>query len=249
MKLLKSKILFIALVGAIALAGCSGAPPANTSSTDSSAPSDIASVDSESTGSGTTDNVKPSSDSAEADSEGVAEEEPVSQENLYRGVLKSIENGQFLLEQAAGRDYGFSAIAVNIPDTVADTTAFAIGDYIQINHNGRTTRSIPPQATAVQAVKLSQPADALVINGVVTSETNESGSHMLTINKLMDDESTGEEIILIFDDQAALIPADLDLSPGAKISAFSRGIMTMSLPPQCPVTEIAAFTYQPSAAQ
>lgn len=87
--------------------------------------------------------------------------------------------------------------------------ALAVGQYVYIDYDGKMTRSLPPQVFAMRVY-------AHVVSGTVTAV--EEGSVTL--------DQDGSPVVVHLPEGA---PA---LAPGQHVTAYTSGMMTMSLPPQ-----------------
>lgn len=97
-------------------------------------------------------------------------------------------------------------------DTIIEgAEAIEIGQVVRVVYDGKMTRSIPPQITALLV-------GVYAVEGEVTAIENGA----LTVKRV----DTGEEVIITLPQDAQ------EIAVGDVITAYTTGAMTMSLPPQ-----------------
>ena len=106
-------------------------------------------------------------------------------------------------------------VQVNLGDDTlydgADPDELAVGQYIQVMYDGKMTRSLPAQITALKV-------GLYPVSGVV----KELGENSVTLSR----EEIGDEVIVFLPEGAEA------LSVGDSVTAYTNGAMTMSLPAQ-----------------
>lgn len=161
---------------------------------------------------------------------------------LYRGTITEIQGNVYRMEMAPGRNYGEEVLLVTMEQ---DTPVYAIpetglqtGDYIEIYYT-MLQETYPAQTTALGVNYLAPNAEDVVFNGVVQSieQENEEGLAMLLLG------DNGQEALFRTGGQTQIYMDKADIVPGAHLSIFFNGVMTLSLPPQSTADEIAPFTY------
>lgn len=123
------------------------------------------------------------------------------------GVVQEIADGYYIILQEDG-----GRVQVNIynEETLFEGKVPEVGDWIHVLYNGMMTRSLPPQINAMRI-------GCYVRTGNVV-ELTETGF-------TLDD---GLEIIEVHADAALMA----GLEPGANVTVYFNGAMTMSLPAQ-----------------
>ena len=106
-------------------------------------------------------------------------------------------------------------VQVNLGDDTlydgADSDELAVGQYIQVMYDGKMTRSLPAQITALKV-------GLYPVSGVV----KEVAENSVTLSR----EEIGDEVIVFLPEGAEA------LSVGDSVTAYTNGAMTMSLPAQ-----------------
>lgn len=90
-----------------------------------------------------------------------------------------------------------------------DAGSLAVGQYIYVDYDGKMTRSLPPQVFALR-----------LVTHRVTGTVRAVQDSMVTIDR------DGEEIIVHLPEGAP------ELAVGQKVTAYTNGVTTLSLPPQ-----------------
>ena len=127
------------------------------------------------------------------------------------------ELGGEIIEIADGyiviMDHVHGAVQVNLSDDTlydgADLEELAVGQFIQVMYDGKMTRSIPAQVTALKV-------GLYPVSGVVSA----IGEGSVTLSR----EEIGDEVI-VFLPEGAAVP-----SVGDSVTAYTNGAMTMSIP-------------------
>lgn len=170
---------------------------------------------------------------------------------LYRGEVTEIrEDGSLLVAQVDGYNYGQPSILFHVDEnTVTDSDGFALaeGAYVEIEYNGLLARSLPAQGMAQQITVLSSFSEGVVVNGILMSVT--MGEDYYTLNLLpfgADDSALQNQVILQVPKDALQGLGEADLVEGAQLSAVTKGVAALSLPPQMPV--VALMPYLPAQA-
>ena len=122
------------------------------------------------------------------------------------GVITEITDAYILINTP---DQG--EVQVNVGEqTVYEGTAIAVGDYIHVTYDGKMTRSLPPQISALRV-------GCYVRTGVVGAV--EEGGFMLS--------AEGEEIRV--NAEASVMEG---VAEGMTVTVYFNGAMSMSLPAQ-----------------
>lgn len=148
--------------------------------------------------------------------------------------------------------------------------ALAAGGYVEVKYNGILTRSLPPQASALSVRLLSPHTEGIVVNGIARSaEETEDGWRIVLepfANQAAADAhqaaapeeasaAPGREsdtgsgffgeanlVILVVPSNALEGLEKDDLTPGVWLSAVTKGIAALSMPPQMPVLALLPYT-------
>ena len=126
------------------------------------------------------------------------------------GRITEIADGYIVMETLM-----HGMVQVNLGDDTlydgADPDELAVGQYIQVMYDGKMTRSLPAQITALKV-------GLYPVSGVV----KELGENSVTLSR----EEIGDEVIVFLPEGAQA------LSVGDSVTAYTSGAMTMSLPAQ-----------------
>lgn len=146
-------------------------------------------------------------DVAADEQETAAEEESFDIAELY-GTVIEVTDAYVLLESAE-----FGKVQANLTDdtTLEGVEKVEIGQVIKVLYDGKMTRSIPAQVTAM-----------LVGVYAVEGEVTEMADGRITVKRA----DTGEEVIISLPEGAQ------EIAVGDVVTAYTNGISTMSLPPQ-----------------
>lgn len=138
------------------------------------------------------------------------EEEQVQEVYELSGEILELGEGFLLLQDAVQGE-----VQVNLSeDTLfegAELDELAAGQFVLVLYNGMMTRSLPPQVTALKV-------GVYAITGEVTGA--EEGSFTLLRDEI------GDEVI-VFLSEGGEAPAE-----GERVTVYTNGAMTMSLPAQ-----------------
>ena len=133
------------------------------------------------------------------------------------GQITEIADGYILI-----MDSVHGVVQVNLGDDTlydgADLEELSVGQYVQVMYDGKMTRSIPAQVTALR-----------VYVHMIAGEVTQAEGGSVTIVK----DETGEEIVIHLPEDAGMIAV------GDHVTAATNGAMTMSLPPQVSAVQIA----------
>jgi len=136
------------------------------------------------------------------------------------GLVVTVQDGSFIL-----LDKDLGEIQVNLSDATVFEGVIAeelsIGQYVFVDFDGKMTRSLPPQISAMQV-------GMYPVSGVVTEVTEER----VTVEQ---SNGNGEAVI-------HLLEGAPELNVGDEIIAYTNGAMTMSLPPQTTALAIHVMT-------
>ena len=166
---------------------------------------------------------------------------------IYRGsVVKTLEDGSIEIEQQAGFNYGQSSIIFRIDDDTQIDLANGGPNqdaFVEVRYNGVLTRSLPPQGNAMEITVIANFTDGVVQNGTIQGVHETDDGYSIELLPLEAPDDSRENLVILH------VPADglenlspEDLVPGAKVSAITRGIAAMSLPPQMPVVILTPYT-------
>lgn len=171
------------------------------------------------------------------------EGEPV----VYRGsVVDTKPDGSIEVAQLDGHNYGQASIVFQIGEGTYIDAANGTPNqnaYVEVYYNGALTRSQPPQATAQEITVIAPQSGGVVQNGTVMgSEQTEDGWRVELLPFGAEDEWANYVVLSVpADALEGLTGEDLG-TPGTQVSAVTRGIATMSLPPQMPVVKLLPYT-------
>ena len=126
------------------------------------------------------------------------------------GEITEIADGYIVIEDSV-----HGMVQVNLGDDTlydgADPDELAVGQFIQVMYDGKMTRSLPAQITALKV-------GLYPVSGVV----KEVAENSVTLSR----EEIGDEVIVFLPEGAP------QLSVGDSVTAYTNGAMTMSLPAQ-----------------
>lgn len=167
---------------------------------------------------------------------------------VYRGTVDEIqEDGSILVRQLDGYSYGHDSILFHVgEDTILTETDAPLAEdaYVEVTYGGALTASLPAQGNAATITVLAPQSEGIVQNGVVkTVEQDENGDYRIAILPFDAAEDTFESQVIL------LVPKDAfegieagDVVEGFEVSAVTRGIAAMSLPPQMPVIVLMPYS-------
>lgn len=171
---------------------------------------------------------------------------------VYRGVVTNISDTEMTVRQVWGFHYGEEEMVFNLTDkTVKETDGreIAADSFVEVQHESAVTMSLPPKSNASKIILISTLSEGIVQNGeIVSFREDEQKNFYITILPLIKAENEdaepakGEnELILIVPSTAFEGIEAKDLKVGVRVSAVTRGIATMSIPPQYPVHVLLPF--------
>ena len=153
-------------------------------------------------------------DGTEAD--GVSEEDEMPEVFMLGGEITEVGEGYFVMTDAE-----LGEVQVNLGDDSAfdgvEMDELAVGQYVYVIYDGKMTRSLPPQ---VFALRVSMYA--------TTGEITELSEGKMTLVR----DEIGDEVIISLPQDA---PA---LAVGDHVTAYTTGIMTLSIPAQMNAVKI-----------
>lgn len=153
-------------------------------------------------------------DGTEAD--GVSEEDEMPEVFMLGGEITEVGEGYFVMTDAE-----LGEVQVNLGDDSAfdgvEQGELAVGQYVYVIYDGKMTRSLPPQ---VFALRVSMYA--------TTGEITELPEGKMTLVR----DEIGDEVIIS-------LPQDVpELAVGDHVTAYTTGIMTLSIPAQMNAVKI-----------
>ena len=153
-------------------------------------------------------------DGTEAD--GVSEEDGMPEVFMLGGEVTEVGEGYFVMTDAE-----LGEVQVNLGDDSAfdgvEQGELAVGQYVYVIYDGKMTRSLPPQ---VFALRVSMYA--------TTGEITELSEGKMTLVR----DEIGDEIIISLPQDAP------ELAVGDHVTAYTTGIMTLSIPAQMNAVKI-----------
>ena len=151
-----------------------------------------------------------------AEADGVSEEDEMPEVFMLGGEVTEVGEGYFVMADAE-----LGEVQVNLGDDSAfdgvEMDELAAGQYVYVIYDGKMTRSLPPQ---VFALRVSMYA--------TTGEITELTEGKMTLVR----DEIGDEVIISLPQDA---PA---LAVGDHVTAYTTGIMTMSIPAQMNAVKI-----------
>ena len=175
---------------------------------------------------------------------------PAAEELIYRGEVTSIaENGDILVTQQAGHNYGQASILFHVSDAVRTSLGETLtqGAFVEVAYSGALTRSIPPQGNAISVTVIASFSEGIVQNGVIQSVMLGKDGYSITILPIGvaatgTDADMNQQTVLTVPMFTLEGLTEADLVAGTQVSAVTRGIATMSLPPIMPVVTLLPYT-------
>lgn len=153
-------------------------------------------------------------DGTEAD--GVSEEDETPEVFMLGGEITEVGEGYFVMTDAE-----LGEVQVNLGDDSAfdgvEVDELAVGQYVYVIYDGKMTRSLPPQ---VFALRVSMYA--------TTGEITELSEGKMTLVR----DEIGDEVIISLPQDAP------ELAVGDHVTAYTTGIMTLSIPAQMNAVKI-----------
>ncbi len=190
---------------------------------------------------------------------GGAGQAPKQTDTVYRGEVVSTGENEFTVAQMPGYDYGQAEILFNTDgktefifgnteeNTSAQELKLTEGAFVQVEYDGRLTRSLPPQATAIRVRIVAPQSEGIVVSGTVQMvEKSEDGYRLELLpfgaQASSSPADTGSLVVLNLPLSALENISEAELVEGAEVSAVTMGIATASLPPQMPVLALLPYT-------
>lgn len=174
---------------------------------------------------------------------------------VYRGRVESISENSVTVAQLPGHDYGQQRIVFHMDDaTQTDEEGIALAEdvFVEVWYNGVLTRSMPPQATAESLAVITAFSEGAVVNGAVISVAENDDGYVVGVLPFAAGAppTTEQQQAAVSQDlNMLMVPKDAleglapeDLQEGALVSAVTRGIAALSLPPQTPVHALLPYT-------
>lgn len=161
---------------------------------------------------------------------------------LYYGTVTKVTPDGFEVAGYAHRNFGNEVIRFLISDTteyIGEAKKFSdldIGDFVKVHHDPKMTRSIPPQCFVARVEKA--PQDMYVMDCEVIEAPEKVGDAYHLLVATLDD-ARNQSILTYSADTDTYVVGDILV--GAKLSVLTKGIATMSLPPQVPAEQIAEY--------
>jgi hypothetical protein len=170
-----------------------------------------------------------------------------SSDLVYRGSITSVsEDGSILVTQVAGHNYGQASILFHVDEATQKELgdSLAQGAFVEVKYNGILTRSLPAQGNATSVAIIATFSEGIVQNGTILSVTPGKDGYSISLLPLgaekTDDLSTTVTLTVPMTALEGL--TEKDLVEGLKVSAITRGISTMSMPPIMPVVALLPYT-------
>ena len=170
-----------------------------------------------------------------------------SEDLIYRGEVTSIsDNGDILVTQAAGHNYGQASILFHIGDGLSKGLegTLAEGAFVEIHYNGALTRSIPAQGTASSITVIASYSEGIVQNGTILSVTPGKDGYSISLLPLGQEkkDDLSNTITLTVHMFALEGLKGEDLVEGLKVSAVTTGIAAESSPPIMQAVALLPYT-------
>lgn len=150
------------------------------------------------------------------DADGVSEEDEMPEVFMLGGEITEVGEGYFVMTDAE-----LGEVQVNLGDDSAfdgvEVDELAVGQYVYVIYDGKMTRSLPPQ---VFALRVSMYA--------TTGEITELSEGKMTLVR----DEIGDEVIISLPQDAP------ELAVGDHVTAYTTGIMTLSIPAQMNAVKI-----------
>ena len=166
---------------------------------------------------------------------------------VYRGTITSIsETGDVLVTQVPGHNYGQASILFHVNAKLLNE----LGDtlvpdaFVEVHYDGRLTRSLPAQGTAIMLSVIAPFTEGVVQNGTILSVTTGKDGYSISLLPLGEEqtEDMSNTITLTVYMTALEGLTGADLVEGLKVSAVTSGISTMSMPPIMQVVALTSYT-------
>ncbi len=171
----------------------------------------------------------------------------INDDLIYRGEVTSIsEDGDILVTQLPGHDYGQASILFHVSNSIAKELgdALAEGAFVEVHYDGRLTRSIPAQGTADSVTVIANYSDGIIQNGTIVSVTTGKDGYSISLLPLGEEKNDdlSNTITLTVHLFALEGLTGEDLVEGLKVSAVTTGIAALSLPPIMQAVALLPYT-------
>lgn len=166
------------------------------------------------------------------------------QELIYRGRIDSLSDDSIIVTQLEGFDYGQPSIMFHITgDTITEDSGMEWGEgaFVEVSYDGRLTRSIPAQGTALTLTVLSTHSEGIIKNGEIVSVAEAGDGYTITLMPF-DAQSDNDIVLLNVPGDALEELSAEELVEGLKVCAITRGIAALSMPPQMPVYKLMPYS-------
>ncbi|MEA4915114.1 MAG: hypothetical protein VB061_11130 [Christensenella sp.] len=166
---------------------------------------------------------------------------------IYRGEVTSIsDNGDILVTQVAGYNYGQPSILFHIGDGISKDldSSLVVGAFVEVLYDGRLTRSIPAQGTASSVTIIASFSEGIVQNGTILSVTPGKDGYSISLLPLGQEkkDDLSNTITLTVHMFALEGLTGEDLVEGLKVSAVTTGIAAESSPPIMQAVALLPYT-------
>ena len=166
---------------------------------------------------------------------------------IYRGEVTSIsENGDVLVTQLAGHNYGQASILFHVSNSIKKELGATLvqGAFVEVHYNGALTRSIPAQGTAGSITVLASFSEGVVQNGTILSVLQGKDGYSNSLLPLGQEkkDDLSNTITLTVHMFALEGLTGKDLVEGLKICAVTNGIAAESSPPIMQAVALLPYT-------
>lgn len=166
---------------------------------------------------------------------------------IYRGEISSIaEDGSILVEQLPGHNYGQASILFHLSNKIAKELgdALIVGAFVEVHYDGKLTRSLPAQGTALSIIVIAPYSEGVIQNGTILEVTLGKDGYSISLLPLGEEkkDDLSNTITLTVHMFALEGLTEADLVEGAKVSAVTSGIALESLPPIMQVVALLPYT-------
>ena len=166
---------------------------------------------------------------------------------IYRGEVTSIsENGDVLITQLAGHNYGQASILFHVSDSIKKELGATLvqGAFVEVHYNGALTRSIPAQGTAGSITVIASFSEGVVQNGTILSVLQGKDGYSISLLPLGQEkkDDLSNTITLTVHMFALEGLTGEDLVEGLKICAVTNGIAAESSPPIMQAVALLPYT-------
>lgn len=170
-----------------------------------------------------------------------------STDSIYRGEVTSIsENGDILVTQVAGHNYGQGSILFHVSDSIKNELGDTLvqGAFVEVHYSGMLTRSLPAQGTASSITVIASYSEGIVQNGTILSVTPGKDGYSISLLPLGQEkkDDLSNTITLTVHMFALEGLTGKDLVEGLKVCAVTNGIAAMSSPPIMQAVALLPYT-------